>query len=321
MGLQRSSRFHAVPVVLVLVFAGVAVACAKGETPDLGGLAVAETSQATDPPPPSQKVPPPAPTPAPTGDEDSGTGSSSGQSSSGGSSSGGSSSGAVDAGGTDAGSSSSGGSSSGAVDAGTCATVAPSNACGLTPQCGCAANQTCDVTNNTTGAVSCVLAGGGPVGSYCTTTTQCANGLTCGYNTCRPYCATAGAACAGANLGQCTQYYDPTAGTAVPNSKVCTIACDLRSPSAACGSNNCIFDTTINATDCDKSGTKALYAACTRYNDCQQGLACTQHPLFGFECEKWCRIGQSDCGLLETCTDVYGAAAPSSGGAKLGHCQ
>jgi hypothetical protein len=125
----------------------------------------------------------------------------------------------------------------------------------------------------------------------------------------------------GTGLGQCTQYYDPSAGTAVPNSTVCTVACDLRNPSAACGSNNCILDTTINATDCDKSGTSALYAACTRYNDCQQGLACAKHPVFGFECEKWCRIGQSDCGLFETCTDVYGAAAPSSGGSKLGHCQ
>jgi len=169
--------------------------------------------------------------------------------------------------------------------------------------------------------VSCVLAGGGPSGSYCTSTTQCAKGLTCGYNTCRPYCPTIGAACAGAGLGQCTQYYDPTAGTPVTNSQVCTIACDLRSPASACGSNNCIFDTTINATDCDKSGTKALYDACTRYNDCQQGLSCVDHPVFGFECEKWCRIGGNDCGLFESCTDVYGAAAPSSGGSKLGHCQ
>ena len=46
-----------------------------------------------------------------------------------------------------------------------------------------------------------------------------------------------------------------------------------------------------------------------------------QHPVFGFECEKWCRVGQNDCGLFESCTDVYGASAPTSGGVKLGNCQ
>ncbi len=312
--LSSLSRGTVGSVVMMFVCAGVVVACAKGDAADVGP-SVAETAQPTEPPPPSQKAPAPAPT-APTADDDSGASSSSGGTSSGGTSSGGTSSGGTSSGGTDA------GVDSAVVDAGgACATVPPSNACGLAPQCGCAANQTCDVTNNTTGAVSCLLAGGGPNGSYCTSTTQCAKGLTCGYNTCRPYCPTIGAACVGAGLGQCTQYYDPSAGTPVPNSKVCTIACDLRAPAAACGSNNCIFDTTINASDCDKSGTKALYDACTRYNDCQQGLSCVDHPLFGYECEKWCRIGGNDCGLFESCTDVYGAAAPSSGGSKLGHCQ
>ncbi len=302
------------------------MACAKGETPGDLGPTLADTTQPTEPPPPSQKVPPPSP---PQMEEDSGEGtssssggSSSGGSSSGGSSSGGSSSGGVDSGGVDAGSDAA---KDATVDApvdsggGGCVTVAPSNACGLSPQCGCAVNQTCDITNLTNGAVSCVLAGGGPTGSYCTSTTQCAKGLMCGYNVCRPYCPTVGAACA--SVGQCAQYYDPTLGTPVTNGKVCTVTCDLRSPSAACGSNNCIFDTTINATDCDKSGTKALYGACTRYNDCQQGLACVDHPLFGYECEKWCRLGASDCGIFESCEDVYGATAPSSGGVKLGHCQ
>lgn len=295
-------------VLVTLGLAAVIVACAKGQSPDLGPAA-GETVQPTEPSPPGQKVPPSS---KPAAAEDSGANPDDGGTSSG--SSGGSSSGGIDAG-VDA-------APDATVDAGSaCATVPPSNACGLAPQCGCAVNETCDVTNLATGSVSCVLAGGGPVGSYCTSTTQCAKGLTCGYNTCRPHCPTIGAACAGAGLGPCAQYYDPAAGTPVTNGKVCTIACDLRSPSAACGSNNCIFDTTINATDCDKSGTVPLYGACKRYNECQQGLACAKHPVFGFECEKWCRIGQSDCGLFSTCTDVYGATAPTSGGVKLGHCQ
>jgi hypothetical protein len=307
-------------ILMMVLGAGLVVACAKGDSAEVG-TGLTETAQPTEPTPPSQKAPAP---PATTDDEDSGATSSSGGTSSGGTSSGGTSSGGTSSGGVDAGADATvdaATSVDASVDAGACTTVAPSNACGLAPQCGCAANQTCDVTNGASGAVSCVLAGGGPTGSYCTSTTQCAKGLTCGYNTCRPYCGAAGAACAGAGLGTCTQYYDPAAGTPVTNSKVCTIACDLRSPTAACGSNNCIFDTTINASDCDKSGTKALYDACTRYNDCSQGLSCVDHPLYGFECEKWCRIGGSDCGIFEDCIDVYGAAAPSSGGSKLGHCQ
>lgn len=299
------SRFlRSPPVVVGIVLAGV-IACAKGGASDLG-VVDTQAVQPTEPP-------------APSTPDDSGA-SSSGSS---GSSSGGTDSGA------DGGGSSSGGADASvdaakdaSVDAGpTCATVAPTNACGLAPQCGCAVNQTCDVTSPATGGVSCVLAGGGTIGSYCTSTTQCAKGFTCGYNACRPPCPTIGTACVGAGLGPCAQYYDPTAGTPVLNSKVCSVTCDIRNPSAVCGSNNCVFDTTVNATDCDKSGTKALYGACTRYNDCQQGLACVKHPLFGFECEKWCRIGQNDCGLLDTCTDVYGAVAPMSGGVKLGHCQ
>lgn len=205
------------------------------------------------------------------------------------------------------------------VDAGACAKTPPSNACGLAPQCGCAANETCDITNKTTGAVACTLAGGGPLASLCTTSSQCAKGLTCAYGACRPYCATTNTACSGmAGVGMCTDLYDPSL---VPNGKVCTITCDLRSPSAVCGSNNCIWDASVKATDCDKAGTKNLYDACSTYNDCKQGMACVNHPAFGPECEKWCRIGQNDCGVFETCQDVYGANAPMAGGMKLGHCQ
>jgi hypothetical protein len=296
-------------VIATVLLAGVSVlACAKGDAPDFGAAGEETAQQPTEPAAPSQQLPPSTP----GTEQDSGETSSSGGVDAGGDA-------AKDAGALDAAPDAA---KDASVDAGgACAVVPPSNACGLAPQCGCAANQTCDVSNNTTGAVSCVLAGGGTLGTYCTSTAQCAKGFTCGYNTCRPYCATAGTACIGAGLGQCAQYYDPSAGTAVPNSKVCSITCDLRNATAACGSNNCIFDTTINVTDCDKSGTKVLFDPCTRYNDCAQGLACVQHPVFGLECEKWCRIGQNDCGLFESCTNVYGAAAPSSGGVKLGHCQ
>ena len=296
-------------VVLVAALAGVA-ACAQGAADeDLGGSTPKKSVEATEPEPPSVKVPAPAAPdeeeedpPPPAGDDDAG------------------SSGATDGGTTmaDAGKTDSGAAADAAAS--TCVTTAPSNACGLAPQCGCAANETCDITTKSSGAVSCVLAGGGPLASLCTTTSQCAKGLTCAYGACRPYCATAGAACSGAGVGMCTELYDPP-GALVPNGKVCTITCDLRSPSSVCGSNNCIWDGSVKTSDCDKAGTKTLYQPCSSYNECAQGLACVEHPAFGPECEKWCRIGQNDCGLFEVCADVYGLGAPTSGGAKLGHCQ
>src|SRR3546814_7761845 len=76
------------------------------------------------------------------------------------------------------------------------------------------------------------------------------------------------------------------------SSDVCSSDLDLRNPSAVCGSNNCIYDGSVKATDCDKTGTKALYDACSTYNECAQGLACVDHPFYGPECEKWCRVGQ-----------------------------
>lgn len=316
--MKPSQMFASLFLLGTLTAAG---ACAEGAATDATVADLGEPTKTAEPTEPTESVTVP---PKGDGDDDPGDDDDGASSSGGSSSSSGGSSGTPDAGGDGAsGTPDAGGSSgsSGAPDAGSCATVAPSNACGLTPQCGCASNETCDVTNKSNGAVGCILAGGGPQGSLCTTSSQCAVGLTCAYGACRPYCAAENTACAGTGLGMCGQYYDPP-GTAVPNSKVCTITCNLRSPSAACGSNTCIWDGSLGATDCDAAGTKSLYATCTKYNDCQQGLACVYHPLFGYECERWCRVGtNSDCGLFESCKDVYGANAPMEGTTRLGHCQ
>src|SRR3954447_1670680 len=76
-----------------------------------------------------------------------------------------------------------------------CEAVAPNNRCGLEPQCGCANNETCDVTNETSGATSCVTAGGGTLGRPCNQTGDCLAGLTCQFGACRPYCKTPRSKC------------------------------------------------------------------------------------------------------------------------------
>lgn len=203
---------------------------------------------------------------------------------------------------------------------GPCTATPPSNVCGLVPQCGCASNQTCDVTDKATGGVSCVKAGNKATGKPCTATKDCDVGLTCAYGTCRPYCAAVGQACTGSGLGPCEALYEQ--GASVPSTQVCSIKCDLHDPGAACGSNNCVWDSTTNVTDCDRAGSLAAFSPCSKYDDCKPGLACVTNPLYGTECEPWCRIGVAgDCPVLSFCQDVYRDKAPMVGSTKLGLCQ
>jgi hypothetical protein len=49
------------------------------------------------------------------------------------------------------------------------------------------------------------------------------------------------------------------------------------------------------------------------------------HPKYGLECERWCRIGVAgDCPTTPSglkCTDALGPIAPVIGGVKEGVCQ
>jgi hypothetical protein len=92
-------------------------------------------------------------------------------------------------------------------------------------------------------------------------------------------------------------------------------------PSAACGSNTCVYDPSLNGNDCDKTGNVDIFMACSAYNDCAPGMACVSY--YGKpECEPWCRVGtNSDCPAYTYCVDVYGSSAPKQGTARLGHCQ
>jgi hypothetical protein len=219
------------------------------------------------------------------------SGGSSTSSSGGGSSSGGSSSGG----------SSSGGSSS-SSSGGSCTTTPPTNKCGLVAQCGCGGAETCDIVDDAKGGVGCVTAGTAPLGQACTSTAGCAKGLTCVFDTCRPFCDTT----CGTGLNTCTQVKF-TDGTDVPNMKVCQINCDLRNANA-CGGNNgagiagCIPDGKGN-TDCEKAGTATVNQACSGTNVaplCAPGLTCVN--IGGNKkCMKWCQVGTADCGAVASC--------------------
>lgn len=201
---------------------------------------------------------------------------------------------------------------------GTCVKTAPSNVCGLNPQCGCAANQTCDVTNTTTGGVSCVSAGTATAGRSCTSTGNCAAGMTCWNGACHPYCTRGQATC-----GTGTICFAPqnASGAVTPNYDVCSVPCDVRSPATACGTNACVWFTAQKASDCRPAGTQSEFSSCTSTADCRQGLVCANDPTFGPTCVRYCRLGSNaDCSLGDTCTDVYGANGPTAGATRLGAC-
>lgn len=210
-----------------------------------------------------------------------------------------------------------------------CATVPPNNRCGLSPQCGCGPNETCEVTNDTTGATSCVSAGSATLGRPCTQTGDCLAGFTCAYGACRPYCDKAGSKCSVGGTDLCIQSMAGPGGKPVPNRAFCTINCDPRLPAAVCGTNSCEWFPTEYApakvSDCNFGGTKPALAACDFTDECLPGYACIDHPSskIGKECEQWCRIGQapSDCPQGFACKDVFGANAPVIGGVKEGICQ
>lgn len=214
----------------------------------------------------------------------------------------------------------------------TCATVAPNNKCGLDPQCGCAANETCDVTNRMSGATSCITAGTTTLGRPCDATGECAAGLACIYGACRPYCKTPRSKCAVGGTDLCVEMVDG-ANKPLTNMAFCTINCDPRVPSAVCGSNACHWFPTYYApakvSDCNFGGTAGHTQTCNGDGDCLPGYACVPEPgnASRSECQRWCRIGlagRGDCEGLPTsftCKDYFAANAPVINGVKEGVCR
>jgi hypothetical protein len=181
------------------------------------------------------------------------------------------------------------------LDAGQCLRVGTNHACGLSPQCGCAIAETCDVSTSNAAETTCVgPAGNGVGGSLCANTGSCARGLTCLYSgTCHAFCAQADQACA--DGGMCLQLRDQ-ADAAVPNALVCEIACQLQD-TAGCGAGGACYPSMQHAgiTDCYRAGMGTLGANCTYLNDCAAGLGCVGSG--SGQCKHWCRAGNgADCG-------------------------
>lgn len=187
----------------------------------------------------------------------------------------------------------------------TCKRTAPSNKCGLVPQCGCTLAETCDVEDSS-GNVGCITAGKAAMGAPCVATAGCALGLSCVFGTCHAFCDNPGSACTAPKTGACIQVKS-AASAPIPNFTVCRVACDLRDVSAcggttAAGTGVCMVDDS-GATDCSMGGTRTVNQSCTPTDECGPGLVCT---LTGTattgSCKKWCRVGKTDCGGTTVCS-------------------
>lgn len=187
----------------------------------------------------------------------------------------------------------------------TCKRTAPSNKCGLAPQCGCTLAQTCDLEDSS-GNVACVTAGKALMGAPCISTEGCAVGLTCVYGACHAFCDNPGSACTVANAGGCIQVM-ATGNTPIPNLTVCRVACDLRDANAcggttAAGTGVCMVDEQGH-TDCAAGGTRTVGQTCSPTDDCGPALVCTvTGSATNGTCKKWCRVGKADCGGTSTTT-------------------
>ena len=204
--------------------------------------------------------------------------------------------------------------------------VATGSKCGVDPQCGCGMNETCDITTEASGATSCVTGGAATLGRPCNQTGDCVSGLTCRFGACRPYCTTPRSKCNVAGTDLCVEFLGAD-DKPLPGNNVCTITCDPRSPSAVCGTNACLWFSSYykpeKVSDCNYAGTTDALQTCVGDSDCKPGNACFKHPKYGFECEKWCRLGKAgDCDTNFNCVDVLGADAPTSvDGFREGVCQ
>jgi hypothetical protein len=201
-----------------------------------------------------------------------------------------------------------------------CERTPPSLVCGLAPQCGCSASETCDLAD-LEGVVRCVPAGKAPMGHPCTSTVGCARGLSCVFGTCRPFCDKAGSACAEDGAGQCIQVQSQ--GSPVPNFKVCRVSCDLRDADGCGGTTRagtgvCVVDVD-GATDCVGGGTRAQGEPCTPSDDCGPSLVCvTTGGAETGACRRWCRVGQPDCGANTQCNGFQNAVVVD--GVEHGAC-
>ena len=181
-----------------------------------------------------------------------------------------------------------------------CVDVCMESPCRLvSPQCGCAAGQSCRM--DAAGARSCGAVGSGSTGSLCTSLGACRAGDHCvglggGIAACHHFCAT-DSDCTGAGA-LCLFPLEDNNGNAIPNVRVCSHACEPARQVGCPSGSFCVVgvDGSRNLTFCNGAapGSGALGSACTSSGQCGAGMLCVSS-----QCAQLCRTptggASSDC--------------------------
>ncbi|MBI4511552.1 MAG: hypothetical protein HY698_18100 [Deltaproteobacteria bacterium] len=165
--------------------------------------------------------------------------------------------------------------------------------CELVSQCGCPADQACDLDNSqlATGGRTCrVIITPGTETSTCNGISQCAAGYTCVSGVCRKYCAD-DTRCTGPG-GVCTQLtYDSTNPKPIPGGKVCSANCDPLTGTGCPNGWGCNVyqdDNDRFFTECRPAGSSGQDAACLDNEDCQAGFTCVNIDILTRACLRNC---------------------------------
>jgi hypothetical protein len=211
--------------------------------------------------------------------------------------------------------------------------------CTLAPQCGCPANQSCDIDpTDLVGNVCRAINVPGKDTNTCGSFSECDKGYVCigdgTHDTCKRYCTQNGDC--GTPRGQCViQLTDgSTPPKDIPGAVVCSSNCDPATSAAAyCPASykSAIFTATFGGTDHDISdceiqgtgtqGTNCLVAGAGDDTKCNANYACTTLNGTTFACRRYCNrtTGGTECAALgKTCIGFNPAL--TIGGTEYGVC-
>lgn len=194
------------------------------------------------------------------------------------------------------------------ADANSCA----KQPCSLSPQCGCPANQACDLKNSelSTGGTECrAVSVAGTETSTCTAPETCAAGYVClgSPGHCRRWCAGDGD-CTGAG-SLCLLEVTYTGGNTVPGAVTCSKACDPVG--------------TVNPTGCPPSDANSRWG-CHIFADDPDGTFGNGDERFLTDCTTAPATGGGDgvtCTSNSNCAPGYDCIALTTNGVTTNQCK
>jgi len=206
--------------------------------------------------------------------------------------------------------------------------------CDILPQCGCAADQACDIDTSDLMGTACRTVSASPKseGQACSNAAQCDVGTVCLGGFCRKYCST-NADC-GQPRGQCVIDIQDSQGNILPGiPTACSSNCDPSNVAAGgcdAGAKCGLFSAThmgvpSDIVACTTAGAGTQGTTCTGGGQgddklCAADFSCTTIDSgTSFQCRKVCVVGISGtCPLNQTCLQFNPTL--TIGGTEYGVC-